>query len=216
MTPESIAELRRVFPDACQQIRDEADGLLAGRFDLLGYRNLWFGDPHRLASRSGMVAARAARSLERDRSARSGGGRRQQSCVGAESASVGRPSGAGVRDDRRRPLCHGGIDAIDHWIEANPVGIGVNWASSLEVAFRLMSWSWVLRCCATRRRCRQGSPAGCTRRSTRTPHTSGNTCRSTSRPTRTSRARRSGCSTPARYFRISVMPPAGAPPARAS
>ncbi|MGH9219480.1 MAG: hypothetical protein ACRD1W_09270, partial [Vicinamibacterales bacterium] len=42
VTLESIAEQRRLFPEACQQIREEADGLLAGRFDLLGYRSLWF------------------------------------------------------------------------------------------------------------------------------------------------------------------------------
>ena len=33
------------------------------------------------------------------------------------------------------------VDAIDHWIDANPVGRGLNWASSLEVAFRLIAWT---------------------------------------------------------------------------
>ena len=28
------------------------------------------------------------------------------------------------------------------WIETNPPGMGINWASSLEVAFRAMSWIW--------------------------------------------------------------------------
>ena len=37
-------------------------------------------------------------------------------------------------------------------IDANPPGIGINWASSLEVAFRLMSWSWISRSCGTRQR----------------------------------------------------------------
>src|SRR5688572_19869206 len=36
------------------------------------------------------------------------------------------------------------LSAIESWIEANPYGIGVNWSSSLEVAYRLMSWSWTL------------------------------------------------------------------------
>lgn len=30
-----------------------------------------------------------------------------------------------------------------HWIEHNPHPIGINWASSLEVAFRSLSWLWV-------------------------------------------------------------------------
>ena len=28
------------------------------------------------------------------------------------------------------------------WIDTNPPGMGINWASSLEVAFRAMSWIW--------------------------------------------------------------------------
>ncbi len=31
---------------------------------------------------------------------------------------------------------------IDSWIDQNPPGQGVNWASSLEVAYRAMSWLW--------------------------------------------------------------------------
>ncbi|MEN3330637.1 MAG: hypothetical protein V7641_2 [Blastocatellia bacterium] len=38
------------------------------------------------------------------------------------------------------------------WIEANPVGRGINWASSLELAFRAIAWLWALHLMA-------GSPA---------------------------------------------------------
>jgi hypothetical protein len=31
-----------------------------------------------------------------------------------------------------------------HWMRENPYPIGINWASSLEVAFRSLSWIWVL------------------------------------------------------------------------
>jgi hypothetical protein len=31
-----------------------------------------------------------------------------------------------------------------HWQEHNPYGIGINWSSSLEVAFRSLSWIWIL------------------------------------------------------------------------
>src|SRR5438094_560444 len=30
-----------------------------------------------------------------------------------------------------------------HWQEQNPYPIGINWASSLEVAFRSLSWLWI-------------------------------------------------------------------------
>ncbi|HQZ96565.1 MAG TPA: alginate lyase family protein [Pyrinomonadaceae bacterium] len=31
---------------------------------------------------------------------------------------------------------------LDSWMKENPPGLGINWASSLEVAFRSMSWIW--------------------------------------------------------------------------
>jgi hypothetical protein len=33
-------------------------------------------------------------------------------------------------------------DLVDDWSRANPYGMGLNWSSSLEAAFRLISWSW--------------------------------------------------------------------------
>jgi hypothetical protein len=33
---------------------------------------------------------------------------------------------------------------VREWMQANPPGIGINWASSLEVAYRLISWCWAL------------------------------------------------------------------------
>lgn len=33
---------------------------------------------------------------------------------------------------------------LDHWLHANPPRTGINWASSLELAFRVIAWSWVL------------------------------------------------------------------------
>ncbi len=32
----------------------------------------------------------------------------------------------------------------DDWLHANPYGMGINWASSLELAFRAWSWIWAL------------------------------------------------------------------------
>lgn len=36
------------------------------------------------------------------------------------------------------------LATLAHWDNANPYGVGLNWASSLEVALRLMAWCWVL------------------------------------------------------------------------
>lgn len=36
------------------------------------------------------------------------------------------------------------ISQIDSWIEQNPVGRGINWQSSLEIAIRVLSWLWTI------------------------------------------------------------------------
>jgi hypothetical protein len=33
---------------------------------------------------------------------------------------------------------------VEQWLDANPPGVGINWASSLEAAFRTISWCWAL------------------------------------------------------------------------
>jgi hypothetical protein len=34
--------------------------------------------------------------------------------------------------------------SVRDWMEANPPGMGINWASSLEVSYRMISWCWAL------------------------------------------------------------------------
>ncbi len=34
------------------------------------------------------------------------------------------------------------VDQLTGWMEQNPPGIGVNWVSSLEISFRVISWIW--------------------------------------------------------------------------
>ncbi len=39
---------------------------------------------------------------------------------------------------------HQAVALIDDWIKNNPVGLGVNWCSHLEVAMRSISWLWTM------------------------------------------------------------------------
>lgn len=36
------------------------------------------------------------------------------------------------------------ISQIDGWIAQNPVGMGINWQSSLEISIRVLSWLWTI------------------------------------------------------------------------
>jgi hypothetical protein len=144
VTRESIAEFCRLFPDASREIVDDASALLDGEFNLLGYRGLSFGTPidwqlDPVWSRRAPMAhwsqidpldptmvgdSKIAWELSR-----------HQWVVRLAQAFA-------VTGDGRYATA--AVEAIEHWIDVNPVGRGLNWASSLEVGFRLIAWTWVL------------------------------------------------------------------------
>jgi hypothetical protein len=144
VTDESIAECGRLFPDAGRQIRQEAETLLAGHFDLLGYRGLSFGTP--IDWQLDPVWLRRAPlahwsqidplnpDLVGDSKIAWELSRHQWVMRLAQAFAL-------TGDER---YASAAVQAIDQWIDANPVGRGLNWASSLEVAFRLIAWTWVL------------------------------------------------------------------------
>lgn len=140
-TPETIA---RRMPEARYRVLDTAQTLLEGRFDLLGYRGLRFGEP--LDWHLDPVSGRRAPLLHWSRlnpldPAIVGDSKlvwelnRHQWLV--RLAQAFRFTG-----EERYAAAFAG--RIGEWLEANPRGMGVNWASSLEVAFRLISWCWAL------------------------------------------------------------------------
>jgi len=121
-----------------------AETILQKRFHLLGYRTLWFGDPidwhldpvrSRSAPRVHWTHVNPLDPAEVGDSKVVWELNRHQWV--ARLAQAYAASG----DER---FAEGALAAIESWIEANPRGIGVNWSSSLEVAYRIMSWSWTL------------------------------------------------------------------------
>jgi hypothetical protein len=142
--PDIAATLDERCPGACRQIVEAAEGLLQHRFDLLGYRDLSFGDP--IDWHLDPVWKRRAPLVHWSRldaldTAIVGDSKivwelnRHQWLV--RLAQAWQVTG----DVRYAAAC---MDAMDRWRAANPAGRGINWASSLEVAFRLMSWCWVV------------------------------------------------------------------------
>jgi hypothetical protein len=142
--PRVPAILRERFPDSGVRIIEAADRTLQKRFDLLGYRDLSFGDP--IEWHLDPVARRRAPLLHWTRldpldAAVVGDSKvvwelnRHQWLVRLGQAY--RLTG----DERYADLF---ADTIRAWQRANPLGMGINWASSLEAAFRLISWCWAL------------------------------------------------------------------------
>jgi uncharacterized heparinase superfamily protein len=132
------------FPAAYADVVATADQLIGKRFDLLGYRHLWFGDP--IDWQLDPVARRQAPREHWSRldpldHSRVGDSKviwelnRHQWLVRLSQAWLV------TGDDSYARSC---VDAIDEWHDANPRGTGINWSSSLELAYRLISWCWVL------------------------------------------------------------------------
>src|SRR5262249_11623707 len=130
--------LRERLPDDCRERVATATDIVVGRrFDLLGYRQLSFCEPpdgHPAPIRGARVVHWGQ--IDPLDSAQVGDSKivwelnRHQWMV-----SLGQ-AWALTGDERYGDAC---VGAIDHWLDANPPGTGINWASSLEVALRLMS-----------------------------------------------------------------------------
>ena len=131
------------FPDAAAQARGQALGVLEGRCDLLGYRDLhvghppdWHADP--VHDRRAPTAFWAdIKYLE----ARNGDHKviwelnRHQHWL-----TLGRAFWL-TDDDRFRD---GFIAQLTDWIRNNPPLTGINWSSMLELALRSLSWMWTI------------------------------------------------------------------------
>ena len=126
------------------ELRRLAEQALQGRFDLLGFRGLDFGRPvdwhleptHR--KRSPLVPWKRLDSLATDLSGDKKVvwelNRHQHLVVLARAwRRFGDPRYADAIAEQ-----------LDSWIEANPPALGINWTSSLELAFRAISWIWAI------------------------------------------------------------------------
>lgn len=142
--PRVPGALRERFPDAAPRIIEVADRLLQKRFDLLGYRDLSFGDP--IDWHLDPVARRRAPLLHWSRidplDAEMVGDSKVVWELNRHQWLVRLGQAYRFTGDERYADMF--IDTIRDWLRANPPGMGINWASSLEVAFRLISWCWAL------------------------------------------------------------------------
>jgi hypothetical protein len=138
----SIDHIRRRFHH--QALIAEADDRLSLRFDLLGYKGLSFGYP--IDWHVDPVHQRRAPLVHWSRINPLDAGAVGDSKIVWELSRqqwVVRLSQAyAITGDER--YADAAIDAIEQWLYANPEGFGINWASSLEVAFRIIAWTWTI------------------------------------------------------------------------
>jgi len=140
--PSLCGVLNQVFPSQANAIVQQAERVCRHRFDLLGYENLDYGDDidwhcdvvhDKRAPRKPWFQVKYLDFEEVGDSKITWELNRHQHFVTLAKAY-------GLTGDEKfvREI----FAQWTHWHKANPYPIGINWASSLEVGFRSLSWIW--------------------------------------------------------------------------
>jgi len=140
-TPTLFAEH---LPGTRNQAIAVAEAICQRRFDLLGYRSLSFGDPMdwHLEPVSGRRAPLVHWSRLDPLDPADVGDSKVVWELNRHQWMVQLGQAYRLTEDERYAETFAAH--IREWIRANPLGTGINWASSLEVALRLISWCWAL------------------------------------------------------------------------
>ncbi len=141
----SAAELRtgRWAPEHAALIT-AADAVMAGRFDLLGYRALSFGDPvdWHLDPIAGVRAPLRHWSRIDYLDAAVVGDHKVTWELNRHQHFMLLGRAYRVTGDTAYARCF--AERLEAWLDANPPKLGINWASSLEIAYRAISWLWAI------------------------------------------------------------------------
>jgi hypothetical protein len=132
------------FPASAAGLRATADAVCRGRFDLLGYRALDFGDP--IDWHLDPVAGRRAPRVHASRLDPLDAGTVGDCKVTWELNRHQWLVTLGQAWALTREARYAGAfaAALRGWLAANPPGVGLCWASSLEAALRVIAWTWAL------------------------------------------------------------------------
>lgn len=138
------AMLKEKMASACAEVVDAADRVSQGRFDLLGYHGLYFGDPvdWRLDPISGQRSPLVHWSRLDPLDPKIVGDSKVVWELNRHQWMLSLGQAYQLTGERRYAELFARY--IEEWIRANPPGVGINWASSLELALRLISWCWAL------------------------------------------------------------------------
>jgi uncharacterized heparinase superfamily protein len=142
---ETIAALRRRCPENEGEVVARADRALAGRFDLLGYLDLSYGEPidwHLDPVAGKRVAPDRHWSRVSYLDYDAVGDHKVVWEVNRHQYFVALGQAYWYSADER--YADAFVRHVSSWMDANPPKLGINWASSLEIAYRAISWLWAL------------------------------------------------------------------------
>jgi hypothetical protein len=140
----TLSEFRRHWPEAEKRIVADAERILAGTFDLLGLRDLALGkeiDWH-LEPLSGKRTPLVHWSQLNYLDATVAGDKKITWELNRHQYFLTLGRAYWLAGDERYAQTF--VSHVTSWMDQNPPKLGINWASSLEVAFRSISWLWAL------------------------------------------------------------------------
>lgn len=140
----TIQELRSRYPNADSEIVKRAKSIVAGRFDLLGFKDLGFGEPidWHLEPVSGKRAPLIHWSRLNYLDADVAGDQKVVWELNRHQyfVTLGQAYWLTGSEEYLQTF----VKHLNSWMDQNPPKVGINWVSSLEVAFRSISWIWAL------------------------------------------------------------------------
>lgn len=141
---QTATELKSRWPDTAEQIVEQANRICDGRFDLLGLKNLSFGDPvdWHFEPVSGKRIPLEHWSKLDYLDAAVAGDKKVTWELNRHQYFVKLGQAYALTGDQR--FANTFENHLESWMDSNPPKLGINWASSLEVAFRSISWLWAL------------------------------------------------------------------------
>jgi len=139
------AVLRDCCAEAAADLLSRAERIVNGRFDLMGYRDLSFGNPidWQLDPLVHLSAPLVHWSRVPYLDASVVGDHKVVWELNRHQWMITLGQAYALTGDERwaRNL----VRHLEDWLDANPAKIGINWASSLEVSFRAISWLCAIR-----------------------------------------------------------------------
>lgn len=144
VSPRTPELLGRWMPPERKALIERAEDICRGRFRVLGYPLMSFGNP--IDWHLDPVSGRRSPKLHWSRidplDFKQVGDSKVVWELNRQQWSV--TLGQAYRCTRNERYAETFVDYTREWMLANPPGVGINWASSLEAALRVISWCWAL------------------------------------------------------------------------
>lgn len=146
--PASADDMAEVFKEHCpyhiEQVLKSAEAVCRYNFEILGYGELSYGSPPNwhLDPISGIQAPMLHWSRIDALDCSQVGDNKVIWELNRHQWMLDLAQAYRFTGDERYARCY--AELTRDWLKHNPVGFGINWHSSLEVAMRLISWSWAL------------------------------------------------------------------------